>query len=284
MLPLVVGFCVILIAVDNYYKKKLTSVKIESQINKLAIGDSHMEKAFNDALIPNSINLGRASESLFYNYNKLRLIESSNPNIDTVFLGIGPQSFSDFYDAFTYSPRMLAVHFFSLSWSAKSELISNIEKPVNVVSNIMIDIIKATGSNNRANVNMWLGKFSNTYSNVQAERDVINRRVRLHFRKKKEERGFSNLNIDYFKSIVRFCKVNDIELILLETPLHPHYESNIPKKFKVLFHDLVSETKLRVIDFSELKFVKSDFLPDGDHLSSEGATKASIYLNQVITK
>lgn len=60
-------------------------IPISSQIHIAFLGDSHIETAVNDSIIPRSINLARSSESWPAIYAKVRLLLKEN--IDTIVIG-----------------------------------------------------------------------------------------------------------------------------------------------------------------------------------------------------
>ena len=72
---------------------------------------------------------------------------------------------------------------------------------------------------------------------------------------------------------------NNIDLIVLNTPLDPYYKSKIPQKFLDKYNQIIETQKLRVIDFHNLKFRKNDFIKDGDYVSVEGSLLISKFLN-----
>jgi hypothetical protein len=96
-------------------------------------------------------------------------------------------------------------------------------------------------------------------------------------------RGFSEINITYLQKIIELCKNENVELVVLNTPLHPYYKNKIPKKFIDKYNELIINNSLKQIDFSGLDLSDSCFIPDGDHVSERGATITSNYLQPAAT-
>jgi len=68
-------------------------------VNKIILGHSYSETAFNDNMISGLKNSSESGESYFYNYQKLKIILRSNKQIDTVFVNFSNnQVFSDMDD------------------------------------------------------------------------------------------------------------------------------------------------------------------------------------------
>jgi hypothetical protein len=76
--------------------------RLDPSITKIFIGDSHMEKAINDSLLENSVNLAQSSESLYFSYYKLKILLEHNPTIKDVYLGFSYHSVSSYYDKFIF--------------------------------------------------------------------------------------------------------------------------------------------------------------------------------------
>ena len=74
--------------------------QLKSDIRNIYIGDSHIEKAINDSIMPNSLNLGTTSESFYFSYYKLKLLLNNNPHVKKVYLGFSYHNLSNYYEKF----------------------------------------------------------------------------------------------------------------------------------------------------------------------------------------
>lgn len=88
--------------------------------------------------------------------------------------------------------------------------------------------------------------------------------------------------------MLNLLKTNDIELILVLTPLTDTYYKMIDDKLKKAYKKAIADTcsKYRYIDMnqlSEIKFEDKDFV-DCDHLNPNGAKKFTKYISNFIKK
>jgi hypothetical protein len=104
--------------------------------------------------------------------------------------------------------------------------------------------------------------------------------LRLQYYNGNDFNPFSLLNIRYLYNIIQLCKNHNIELNLLNTPLHYYYYSKIPNEYIEKNNQITIDLKLKVIDFSYLNLDESCFIADGEHLSAE----VSILVTSELTK
>ena len=74
------------IIASNILINKDSNFSFDKKINRIVLGHSHPEGAFNDSLISNTKNFARGGEHYFYTYLKAKTIIESNPHIKVVFL------------------------------------------------------------------------------------------------------------------------------------------------------------------------------------------------------
>lgn len=103
----------------------------------------------------------------------------------------------------------------------------------------------------------------------------MDKRIAFQFYKNGKLNGFSEINLHYLLEIIKLCKEHKIELILLNTPLHPYYKGQIPAVYIDKYNEIIGMNKLQVVDFKGVEFDDSCFVPDGDHVSEKGAYIAS---------
>src|SRR5215217_8171222 len=63
-----------------------TVYKVNSSIDKIVIGHSHPECAYNDTIIANCKNMASSGTSYFYNYYTLKPLISNNNGIKSIFI------------------------------------------------------------------------------------------------------------------------------------------------------------------------------------------------------
>jgi hypothetical protein len=258
----------------------VANYRVNPGVNTIVIGDSHTQKAINDQYFPNAINLSQSSESFLYSYVKLKEILKHNPNIKTVLLGCSFHSFSAYYDEFVigkYSSEISAGYFFAMPVDLQWQFLYR----NNTLTGQYLKRLLETGFHNLdvdSGRYSFLGCYEPYETKVKMTRESVSKRVNTHYFHDGQMYGFSSVNIDYLQKIASLCKEKSIRLILLNTPLHGYYIENVPDTFRDRFYSLVNVNKFELIEFNGLHLNDSCFLPDGDHVTGEGARLTTQFL------
>ena len=255
-----------------------TSERLDSSITKIFMGDSHIEQAIDDTLLENSVNLAQNSESLYFSYYKLNILLEHNPSIKEVYLGFSYHSVSSYYDKFIFGEFSNAIssrYFSLLPFKEKLKiLIAN--------RNDFFSYLKVVTKNDILNIwrekKTFQGGFANSFSNTKASEESIEKRVLFQYYNKGSLNEYSLKNIEYLNKIKDLCKNSNVNLILVNTPVHKLYKNKIPKKFKIKFEQLSESTKIKILDLSGLLSEEYFFIPDGDHVSQKGAITTTEYI------
>lgn len=264
----------------------ITSVKskafrIDDAYSEVFLGDSHVRYAVNDSLLKNGINLGNSSESIYFSYYKLDQLLKSNQSIETVYLGFSYHNISDYYDEYINGLYALSVapnYFYLLSFTKQLQLIGwNSGKLPSFVKAIMKSGVKIW-----RNENTFIEGFNNTHTNTRANKTTMDERLNFQYYTNDTLNSFSTLNLKSFADIVALCKEKQVELVILNTPIHPYFKSKIPQEFIDKHHSLIHQYNLRTIDLTVLELSDSDFQGEGDLVSMEGALKATEELKRII--
>jgi hypothetical protein len=282
IIPIIIGIPLLLLFVA-YVNNLSSEYKLKSNIDSIFIGDSHIQQAINDNIVPNSLNLGKNSESFYFSYYKLNLLLNTNPSVKKVILGFSYHSLSNYYDRFIYgdySTNIATNYFYILPPKEQFRMIY--WNKYNLGSFIKGIIKQGTNKIADSKYNPYLGGFSNSFSNSRAVDSSMEKRILFQYQTNGSINAFSELNIEYFNKIVSLCKVNNIELYVLNTPLNNYYSNRVPKEYKGKLNELIHQNKLNYIDLSNLKLTKECYIPDGDHVSKLGAQFTSIELKNNI--
>jgi len=244
--------------------------KLEKHKNTIFIGDSHIQCAVQDALIPDSKSFAIRSESTFFSYFKIRKLINDNPNLEKIYLGFSYHNISSYYDDFIfgkYSEKIVARYF---------DILPSNEKIEYFPKNISV-FYKHYLTTKYRGVKQGYG---NRFKNTTAVEEFMVERIKFQFF---DEAGdlmkFSDINIQYLKKIKELAANHDLQLIILDTPLHPYYRSMIPEAYQVKYNELIEVNNLTKIDFEEMTLGEDDYAPDGDHVSDKGAEILSLHLN-----
>ncbi|WP_289062475.1 hypothetical protein [uncultured Zobellia sp.] len=238
------------------------------------MGNSHPECAINDTKTQNMFNLSQGGSAYFYDYLKLREIKKTNPQIDTLILGYGYRDLHNDMDSwfsgeekFKYKIRS---HFILFRFEDYVALFKS--NPVKVLINtpqtIYYNIITAlTGYHNLG------GYIHSRRDKLKEDKAIVKRLNRLNSKK-----GYSKHQITYLLKIYQYCVNNNIQLVLLNTPIHPlerkHLKNLIPEYYRFAEENL---PKAHLIDHANFELPESHY-GDLEHLNYLGANKYTAYL------
>ncbi|SFD07753.1 hypothetical protein [Algibacter pectinivorans] len=247
--------------------------KIDPAIKNLYVGDSHIQYAIVDSLLVESQNIAVEAETFYFSYFRLKKILESENNIEKVYLGLGYHSLSSINDDFVYGKSSFSTapkYFYLLPFSEQKKVLYSNYKS-NHLHNYFKILIK---SSFRPLVNnSKFGGYSNYFYSTASKKRIMDKRINYHFYKDKLVNGYSNLNLFYLEEIINLSKKYKFDLVIINTPLDPYYKEKIPKKFINKYDEIINKFNLKLIDFYNLRFDESCFIPDGDHLSVNGAIK-----------
>jgi hypothetical protein len=261
----------------NYFNEFLDKRSCDT----LFIGDSHVQLAINDQLINNSLNMALNSESYYFTYYKLKYILQQKSNIKNIYLGLSYHNISDYYDDFIYGSHSSAIsvrYFFILPGLEQLRVILWNKNDIgSFISNLTSICFSEYNSKKQ-----FTGTFSNQNHTSSVDLNILNSRVNMQFGADSRPKGLSHYNILYLHKIKRLCETHNINLFFINTPLHSHYIKSIPKFFTNHYDQIIFNNSSLFLDFENILSNDSDFLPDGDHTSEEGANKFSKLLNGII--
>lgn len=276
MLPVLFGF-------DYLVKKIAPSFKIPHDISNVFIGDSHIQCAINDSIVPHSINIAISAESFYFSYYKLERLLDENPSVKHVYLGFSYHSLSNYYDELTsgdfsseIAPKYFSIlplkeQFRMLYWNRNS--IAPFLKGI-ITHGIYQIWFKQYFP--------YIGGFSDYFKDTSADQLSMDKRLIFQFYNEGKVNDFSGLNISYLRKIIKLCKSKNVRLTVLKTPLHWYYFNKIPLIYKNKLGEILKSEKIDAIDLVNLKLSDECFIPDGDHVSFLGARKTSIQLRKII--
>ncbi|MBK8983741.1 MAG: hypothetical protein IPM38_15840 [Ignavibacteria bacterium] len=270
-IPVFAGI-IIFIAFSSIVSSVSKEYKLEPDISEIYIGDSHIQCSVNDSLISGSKNLRHTSESFYFSYYKLKLILEANPNIKKIYLGFSYHSLSDYYDDFItgkYSRSISPDYFFILPLSEQINFITRgAEDFPSYIKSILI-----SGNENlsEGNIYTFAGRYLNRFKESSAAQFSMDKRLKFQYYKDKKLNEFSEINLRYLNEIIALCKRYNIDLILLNTPLHPYYRSKLPVEYINKYRSITERNDLKVIDLSSISLEDDCYIPDGDHVSEKGS-------------
>lgn len=132
------------------------------------------------------------------------------------------------------------------------------------------------------NDNTFGGGFENPHTNTKADKATMDIRLNSQYYTNETLNSFSSLNLTYFENIIELCKEQQVELVIVNTPMHTYYQSKVPQKFIDKHLSIIKSNNLRIIDLSLLVLPDTNFQGEGDLVSMEGAMRATKEIKRII--
>jgi len=250
------------------------SFKIDKRKNKLLLGHSHSECAFDDAIITNLKNYSQSGESYYYSYAKLKPLLEQNPHIDTVFIEFSNNQIDEVMDSWIWGRRYmmskLPVYF---SFISKEDL-------KNLRSGNSSAFTAATSKAFRRNLTRLITRDFNFADEIggyqRLDRHKVDSLVKAYHASKPvipETITTSEYSMQYLAKCIAYCKEKGVEVILVRSPQHKYFAYTINEtQFLNIKDSLFGDVKF--IDFNNFP-INDDEFGDFGHLNYKGAEKFS---------
>lgn len=267
----------------NFFIKKNSNFKISKKTDKIIIGHSHSECAFDDSVISNFTNFSDSGEAYFYNYFKIVELLKQNPQIKVVFVELSNNQILESADKKIWEDKYMSNRFPLyapfMDFSSQKLLLEN-----NTAG--FLDGLSLAARDNLAAI--WKGDYKYTKKIGgfrRLKRD--NLLEALASRENETNSGeikstLSQYDLYYLKKIIDLCKEKKVSIYLVRSPLHSEYqglrnEELYQQALRSLFFDL------ELLDFKNFPLASSEF-GDPQHLNYRGAKKFSGFFNQLLEK
>lgn len=244
---------------------------IDSDVHTLVLGPSSGEHAWNDSIIPHSVNLCNSAVSLGVSYNSLKWVEDYNDNvhIDTVVLSIGFASFIYFQDKKLPIP------------GASEEIFSILDYK---------DFLKfyskklSFWENSFTSLPMWwfaTRKLGGAYHYIEREKvnhpqsySIINALIESYGGKygitEQKLYEMCSYEIHYLRKIKEYCDNHKMTLVVLCTPVYKYHELLDDTGYRQLIRKELGDSAL-IADYSRFKLPDLTYYGDLEHTNYKGA-------------
>jgi RNase H-fold protein (predicted Holliday junction resolvase) len=266
------------------FKYKANNIKVDELTHILILGDSHTQSGIDDSIIKNSLNISQSSEHFLYSYNVLKLLLNNNSQIDKVILGVSFHSFGKSYDKYIQDEDKTTVMFPRYFPILDLESMIDIKKvPLKQGKNIIKSNIKSLFKNSTIHNYSFLGSFYKSNRSNLNDTTINAAAQRHYFTDSGNEQEYSEYQVKYLNKMVELCATKNIELIIINTPIHYKYYKKIPEKFLTNYYSTIQQfnSEIDFYDFHSVEFTQDSY-GDGDHLNSIGAKKLSLLINERI--
>ena len=256
----------------------VTSCRLGDGVSSVILGDSHTAWAIDDAAVPGVRNVSLNAEGYKYTYLKLQHLMRSEPQVKRVYLALSYANLSAYYDDYVTGStfRFFAARYVGVL-SAKDyvELFRNSPRTApNLFERLLRDGLSAAI---RQNCTLYGNFFSNPDDHrfETFDFEVMEQRIAEQYYTHFGLQAQSKQNLDYLEKIIGLVREHGVELVTLNTPLHPEYQKRIPAAFRQLYEHTLERHRLTNFDFADLGLGDGDFLPDGDHTNYAGAMRTT---------
>jgi hypothetical protein len=270
--------CIILL---SFYANRIIIYKcallsIDSNINKLVLGDSKAQCAINPSKACNLINVANSADSYFYSYIKLREIASNNPAIDTVYLSLSYYNITKYIEnRWVKNSSHIQKKFPTFCCYFNLDDLYTLAKlnPSAVIQSFVsipkysLKLVCNVLTNKKDIKFLGIGGFEKLTAN-NLEWDIN----RILNEKKEVRLEKSEIEISYLLKICNYCSKNGIELIFFNTPSTYVYLKSISSSEQLMLRNFYNENlnDFQYLDYSTLSFPDSCF-SDAVHLNAKGA-------------
>lgn len=265
---------------DSYYK-------LPMQTHLIMLGHSHTECAYNDSLISGFANFGSAGESYFYTFLKVKKIIPNNKQIKTVFIEFENTQIDTVMNSWTWDLEHIHAQFpiyfpllnfseFKFLWTKNSNAILNCP-PKFFINEIGFTIYSTyiIGKGIRSNTRFGGYRFL-----VRDKTDSLLLNMPKIKQKEISNYEISEINIYYLAEIIKLCKMNNIVVYLIRSPVHPNYSrlNNEPELKRIINSQF---SNIEFLDFKDYPLKNSEF-GDFGHLNYKGARIFSGFFNNIL--
>lgn len=287
------------VIIDPLYKLK--SFPIDKSVDTIFAGASHTACAFCPEYYPNSINIGRSGEPVFFTYFKLQKLLNDNKQIKQVIIAFDPIHISKYQDNLMYkntsnSRNTYLDYFFLLHSKDYSSLQSYTEDfyiswlkyelgiPFSYLRDIKLSYKEVKNIIKNSDYNFWGGQEKK--DEVHLDNKHLAKKIAVYFNFPESDNKFSETSIQSIEAIASLCDQKRIKLTLIRTPLYKKFSEQIPKiytdKFSTIINSITKKHKnVACYDLSNLNLPKNIFL-DGDHLNTDGSKIFTSYIKDNI--
>ncbi|WP_372756686.1 family 20 glycosylhydrolase [Mariniflexile sp.] len=272
--------------IPNPYKVKSDFLEANNKsIETLILGSSHAFYGVNPVFLSNkAINFANVSQTIDIDYQLLEHFAPSLPNLKYVIIRL---SYATLYEQLGNSNESWRLKDYNLytsmrlDWSIKHQfevlsvkLDTNIER---VLQYYFFDSFELNTNEHGWGITSKTNLTLNESGLYAAKKHTI------------QDKSFYTENVKNLETIVNYCNTRNIQVVLVTTPTHKSYFSNLDdEQLKPMQH--IGEMMEKKYDncryYNLLKssmFTDADFF-DGDHVNAKGAEKLTKLINQALLR
>jgi len=275
----IVACAALFAAVIALNRQAVGSCRLGDGVDSVVIGDSHTAWAIDGGAVPGLRNVSLNAEGYKYTYRKLQHLLSSKQHVRRIYLAFSYANLSAYYDEYVTGAtfRMFADRYLGVFSTA--DLLELLRNSPTTAPDLFQRLLRgglSTGLRQRCTL------YADFFSDPSSRKfetfrfDIMKKRIdEQYYADDDVLQGQSAQNLYYLEKIIHLVREHDLELVMLNTPLHPEYKKRIPARFLELHASVLERHGVPSFEFDGLQLGDAEFLPDGDHVNYPGALIAT---------
>lgn len=284
---IIVAFTIGLVVVSDYLikQRKPMLLKLGNNIDVVFAGNSAVECAVDDNLIPGSINIAQSGEAYLYSYAKIKALIETNEQIKTLFLGF---SYADLQmekeESWLFNDEFVIekVQYYNYLLDAPEKDLIMSKNPKAYIKGLAKSVFNNLISISKSYTQSASGQELTNFGGYKyLVRDRLEADTGVDFKNETvSEKSYQQEK--YLKMISELCLAHSIKLVLLNTPKHRSYYENVEEDILKIWYDTRNSLyRDSLLDLSAYELPDSCF-GDLSHLNYRGARVFSHYLNEIM--
>ena len=273
---------------------------LDDSFNTVVVGSSQSSVSFNPEYLNHTRNLADSGEPIFYAYYKLKTLLKNNKHIKRVMIAFSPVHISKYQD----------YHMFTGSAGSRKFIMSNFifmdganDKYIKKLSfDYMVGVLKydlglplnymedlpfmykyyIKGQKHKA---LYIGQDFVKIFNSHITDEIIKEKSDFYFYGDDKEMRISDAAVESFNRMVNLATENNIELVVVYTPVHKKFEKLMPDFYIERYREIINANRNKIVyyDLHDENFADDEFY-DGDHLNEKGSIHFSSKLQDLLSK
>lgn len=275
-----VTVCLLVFGIQTWIIRERADFKFQKKPEYIMIGHSHPECAYNDSLISNFTNVSDSGESYFYTYYKLIELLKDNPGIEIVMIEFTNNQVDSAMDEWIWGEKSIS-HFYP-KYGAFISLQDQVLLARKNFGSVLNSFSVLQKRNFLRNVNNDHNYVNHIGGYVYYEKNAVEE-AKLDQKRTKKNSPLSSehsTNIKYLEKIIRLCRQNNKEIVLIRTPQHKYLKlRNNEKKYLNVY--AAKFINIPFIDFNDFNIPDYGY-KDLEHLNYKGANIISKVMDSLI--
>lgn len=258
-------------AVIHLNVRALAACTLPPGTDTIIVGDSHPKSAINDAEIPGLRNIALNAEGYKYTHAKLKYVLPRAPQLKKLYIGFSFHNLSGYYDEYIYGATFKFYVERYLGILGLDDYLLVAKTAPLAIPGLIQRIIQRGLPAGRSGECQLFGTFDRDPMTETFRRASMEQRLAAQYYVDGPLTPPSQANIAALEQVLALAREHELEVIMLNTPLHPEYREAVPESYRELYERFLRERDLRAFDFHDLELSDAHFLPDGDHINYPGA-------------